>query len=119
VIKLEIIFFITVEGVSQTVRGGWLAAAVRIQCFNFGLRGEAMEQSIAVRWSGVSQVIMALWEGSMTRHNGVATSADEETMPGRGKGEDDATWANTNLIGSKNKENPHGQFSYYKWTVKI
>jgi hypothetical protein len=32
--------FITVESGSQVVRGGWLAAAVRIQCFNFGSRGK-------------------------------------------------------------------------------
>jgi hypothetical protein len=38
---------------------------------------------------------------------------------GRGKGGDDAGWAEANLTGPKNKENLRGRFSYYKWMVKI
>jgi hypothetical protein len=34
-------------------------------------------------------------------------------------GEDDASWADTNLTGPKNKENTCGRFSLYKWTMKI
>jgi hypothetical protein len=30
-----------VKGESETVRRGWHAMVVRIQCFDFGLRGEA------------------------------------------------------------------------------
>jgi hypothetical protein len=30
-----------------------------------------------------------------------------EGLPGRGKGEDDASCADENLAGPKNKENPH------------
>jgi hypothetical protein len=37
----------------------------------------------------------------------------------RGKGGDDASWAEANFSGPKNKENPHSRFSCYKWTVKI
>jgi hypothetical protein len=33
---------------------------------------------------------------------------------GEGNGEDNISWANVNLTGPKNKENSHGQFSYYK-----
>jgi hypothetical protein len=42
VTKIEMTFFIAVEGGSQAVRGGWAAVVVQIQCFDFGLRGEAM-----------------------------------------------------------------------------
>jgi hypothetical protein len=34
------------EGESQTVHGGQPKAVVRIQCFSFDLRGEAMGQSL-------------------------------------------------------------------------
>jgi hypothetical protein len=48
---------------------------------------------------------------SMTRRDGVMMSAGGEATPERGKGEDDATWANTNLIGQKNKENKRNRFN--------
>jgi hypothetical protein len=47
------------------------------------------------------------------------TSARGEVALERGKGGDDTSWAEVNLTRQKNKENPHGQFSCYKWTVKI
>jgi hypothetical protein len=47
------------------------------------------------------------------------TSAREEVAPGRGKGGDDAGWADANFIGPKNEENTRGRFSWHKWTVKI
>jgi hypothetical protein len=62
---------------------------------------------------------LALYEGSVTRRGGVATSIGGEVTPGRGKGGDEVSWTDANLTGSKNKENSHGQFSCYKWTVKI
>jgi hypothetical protein len=46
-------------------------------------------------------------------------SAEGQAPPERGKGGDDVSWADVNLTGPKNKEKPHGQFSCYKWTVKI
>jgi hypothetical protein len=55
----------------------------------------------------------------VTQRGDVATSAGGEVGPGRGKGGAVASWANVNLAGPKNKENPHSQFSYYKWMVKI
>jgi hypothetical protein len=39
--KIEITFFIVVESESRMSRRGWPAVVVRIQCFSFGLRGEA------------------------------------------------------------------------------
>jgi hypothetical protein len=62
---------------------------------------------------------LAPWEGNMTRRGDVATSVGGEAAPGRGKGGDNASWVGANLTGSKNKENSCGQFSCYKWTVKI
>jgi hypothetical protein len=41
----------------------------------------------------------------MTRHSGMATSAGGEAVPGRGKGGDNAGWADVNLIGRKMKKN--------------
>jgi hypothetical protein len=38
---------------------------------------------------------------------------------GEGKGGDNVSWADTNLTRLKNEENPRGQFSCYKWTMKI
>jgi hypothetical protein len=49
----------------------------------------------------------------------VVMSAGVETALERGKGVDDVSWDDANLIGSKNKENPRGRFSYYKWMMKI
>jgi hypothetical protein len=42
----------------------------------------------------------------MTWRDSVATLAGGEATLGRGKGGDDASWADTNLTGLKNKENP-------------
>jgi hypothetical protein len=55
----------------------------------------------------------------VTRHDGVTTSAGGEAALGKGKGGDDASWADASLTESKNKENPRGRFSSYKWMVKI
>jgi hypothetical protein len=44
---------------------------------------------------------------SVTRRGGTVTSAEGEAAPGRGKGGDDASWADVNLIGPKNEENLH------------
>jgi hypothetical protein len=49
VVKIEMTFFIAVEGESRMVRGGWPAVAVWIQCFVFSSRGEAMGRSVAGR----------------------------------------------------------------------
>jgi hypothetical protein len=51
---------------------------------------------------------LALWKGSVTRHGCVATSVRGEAASGMGKGEDDASWADANLTGLKNKESSHG-----------
>jgi hypothetical protein len=50
---------------------------------------------------------------------GVTTSAGGEAAPGRGKRGNSVSWAGKNLTGSKNEENPHGRFNWYKWMVKI
>jgi hypothetical protein len=55
----------------------------------------------------------------VTQHGSVKTSARGEVAPGRGKEGDDASWADVNLTGPKNEENPCGRFSWYKWTLKI
>jgi hypothetical protein len=45
----------------------------------------------------------------VTQRGGVATSVEGEATSGRKKGgDDDASWADANLTGPKNKENPHG-----------
>jgi hypothetical protein len=49
----------------------------------------------------------------------MATSAGGEVTPRRENAGDDASWADTNITGPKNKENPHDQFNCYKWAVKI
>jgi hypothetical protein len=71
------------------VRGGWLAAVVWIQCLNFSLRGDAMGRNIVRRRSGGSELVLALWEGSVTRRGGVMTLTGGEAVPGTGKGGDD------------------------------
>jgi hypothetical protein len=43
----------------------------------------------------------------VTRYDSVATSDGGEAAPGRGKGGDDVSWANINLIGLINEENSH------------
>jgi hypothetical protein len=40
----------------------------------------------------------------MTRCDGVVTSTGGEAAPDRKKGGDDVSWADTNLIGPKNKK---------------
>jgi hypothetical protein len=47
------------------------------------------------------------------------TSAMGEVTPWRGKGGDDASWADANLTGPKTEENTCDRFSWYKWMVKI
>jgi hypothetical protein len=50
----------------------------------------------------------------MTWCGGVATSAEGEAAPGRGKGGDDVSWADANLTGPKNEENTRSRFNYFK-----
>jgi hypothetical protein len=61
---------------------------------------------------------LAQWEESVIWRDNVTTLTGGEAVPGRGKGRDDASWANVNLTEPKNKENPQGRFSWYKWMVK-
>jgi hypothetical protein len=110
--------FIGLEGGSRTVRGGWPVAVVWIQCFSSSSRGDVTGWSVAKRWSGGSELVLALWEGIMARCGSMAMSNRGEAAPGRGKGGDDVSWADANLTGPKNKENSHSWSSYYKWTVK-
>jgi hypothetical protein len=44
----------------------------------------------------------------------MATLARREAPLERGKGGDDASWTNVNLIGTKNEENSSGPFNCYK-----
>jgi hypothetical protein len=55
----------------------------------------------------------------VTQHDGIVMSVRGEVALERGKGGDDASWVDTNLTRPKNQENSRGQFSCYKWTVKI
>jgi hypothetical protein len=41
--------FYSSGGESWTVQVGWPTVMVRIQCFSFNLRGEAMERNVAER----------------------------------------------------------------------
>jgi hypothetical protein len=45
----------------------------------------------------------------VTRRGDVTTSIEGEMVLGRGKGGDDANWADTNFTMSKNEENPRGR----------
>jgi hypothetical protein len=111
--------FITVEDVSRTMQGGWPAAVVRIQYFDFDSRGETMGRSVADRWSGGSELVLTSWKDSVTRRDDVMTSTKGEATPGSEKGGNNVSWADTNFIGPKNKENSHGRFSCYKWMMQI
>jgi hypothetical protein len=53
---------------------------------------------------------LSLLHGNEAWH-GMVTSVGGDAAPGRRKGRDDISWANTNLTRSKNKENSRGQFS--------
>jgi hypothetical protein len=96
--------FIAVEGESRAIWGGWAAVVVQIQCSSFGSRGEATGWSITGRWSGGNELILAPYEGSVTRRDGVTTSASGEAVPGRGKGVDNTYWTDMNLTGQKMKK---------------
>jgi hypothetical protein len=65
------------------------------------------------------ELVLASWEESVTRRNGMATSVEGEAALRREKRGDDVSWADVNLNGLKNKENACGRFSCYKWTMKI
>jgi hypothetical protein len=73
---------------------------LQIQCFSFSLIGEATRGSIVERLGGGNELVSP-WERSTTRHCGVATSARGDAAPGRGKGGDNASWADANLTGLK------------------
>jgi hypothetical protein len=49
VTKVEMTFFIAVEGGSWAVRGGWPTVVVRIQYFGFDSKEEATGRSVARR----------------------------------------------------------------------
>jgi hypothetical protein len=48
----------------------------------------------------------------MTRCNGVTTLDGGKMALGREKGGGDVSWADANLTGLKNKENPRGRFNW-------
>jgi hypothetical protein len=50
----------------------------------------------------------------VTRRGSMATSTRGEAALGRGKGRDDTSWADTDLIEPKNEENLRGRFNCYK-----
>jgi hypothetical protein len=52
-------------------------------------------------------------------NGGVMTTARGEAALRRENGGDDVSWADADLTDPKNKQNPHGTFSWYKWMVKI
>jgi hypothetical protein len=106
--------FITVEGESQAVCGGWPVVMVWIQCFNFGSRRETRRWIIIGRWNGSSKFVLAPCEGNVTRHGGMKMSVRGEATSGREKWVDDVSWANANLTGPEIKKDSHSQFSYYK-----
>jgi hypothetical protein len=54
------------------------------------------------------ELVLIQWEGSMTQRGDVTTSAGGDVAPRRGIGGNDASWADTNFTGPKNKENPRG-----------
>jgi hypothetical protein len=54
---------------------------------------------------------LAQWEGSMTWRGGVTTLAGGEAAPGRRKGGDDASLADTNHTRLKNEENSRCRFN--------
>jgi hypothetical protein len=60
------------------------------------------------------QCVLAPWEVSAAQRGDVATSVGGEAESGREMGGDDVSWADTNLTGAKNEENPCGRFSWYK-----
>jgi hypothetical protein len=62
---------------------------------------------------------LALWEGIVTWHSGMVTSAGGEATLWREKRGDDAVGLTRFLLGKKIKKNPSGRFSSYKWNVKI
>jgi hypothetical protein len=61
---------------------------------------------------------MARQNDDFDRRRGT-TEVGGEAPLGMGKGGNNASWVDMNFTGPKNKENTHGRFSYYKWTVKI
>jgi hypothetical protein len=73
-----------------------------------------MGRNIARRRSGGSELVLALWEGSVTRRGGVTTLTGGEAVPGTGKEVDNANWADTNLTGLKNKKKSGDRFNCYK-----
>jgi hypothetical protein len=78
--------YIAVEGESWTVLKGWPAVVVRIQCFRFGLRGEATGRSVTERWSGCSELILATWKVSVTWHGGMRGVGYRRDCTAEGKG---------------------------------
>jgi hypothetical protein len=48
----------------------------------------------------------------VTRCNDVTTSAGGETAPGRGNGEDDISWTDVNLFGSK-------KLRKFTWSIQL
>jgi hypothetical protein len=87
----------------------------------FRFKGEATGRSIAGRWNRDSELILAPWKGSMTRHGGITILVGGEAALGREKGGDNARWVDTNLTGQKMKKNSCRTFSCYngQWRFKV
>jgi hypothetical protein len=62
---------------------------------------------------------LASMEGSMIRCGGMTTPIGAEVAPRRGNGGDNISWVDANLTTQKILENLRGQFSWYKWMLKI
>jgi hypothetical protein len=86
--------------------------AVSMLQFRLEWGGDGIKRYGKMKWA--NELVLAQWEGSVTRHSGVIMLARGEAAPEGERGGDDASWADVNLTGVKNKENSCGQFTWYK-----
>jgi hypothetical protein len=92
---------------------------VQIQCIGFSSRREAIGDKALLKDKRRQRTRIRSMRRKcdMTQRRGDVDRRRWST--GEGKGRRRCQWADTNLTGSKNKENQRDRFSCYKWTVKI
>jgi hypothetical protein len=66
-----------------------------------------------------AKTVSSSWLHGKEAWHGATTSTGVEAAAGREKGADNVSWADENLIGQKNKENPRARFNCNNCTVKI
>jgi hypothetical protein len=100
------IFIAVEDGVGRSREGG-RRRSCKFNALILSQKGRRLDKALT---EGVAKATSLSWLNEKKVWYSMTTSVGWEVALRRGKEGDDASWADTNLTGSKNKENSRGRF---------